>query len=221
PHIDQPTMKLHHDIHHQAYVDKLNAAVSRYPQMANVKVEDLLINLNSLPAGIRTAVRENGGQHLNHSIFWTVMAPKAGGQPEGNLATAINGTFASFDAFKKIFAKAATDQFGSGWVWLYLDRQGKLVIGRFANGDNPIMMGGSSLLGLDVWEHAYYLKYQNKRMDYITAWWNVVNWKEVNSRFTASIAPPRTANKAVANGADESDPITGLGFPGLEIIFGP
>jgi Fe-Mn family superoxide dismutase len=182
PHIDTQTMQIHHGKHHQAYVNNLNAALEKHPDLQGKSAEDLIRNLSSVPEDIRTAVRNNGGGHVNHTMFWKMMAPKAGGPATGAVAEAINASFGSFDAFKEQFAKAAAGRFGSGWAWL-IDTNGKLSIESTANQDNPISEGKKPILGVDVWEHAYYLKYQNRRPDYITAWWNVVNWAEVNRLF--------------------------------------
>jgi Fe-Mn family superoxide dismutase len=179
PHIDSQTMQIHHGKHHQAYVTNLNAALEKHPTLAGKSVEDLCREIASVPEDIRTAVRNNGGGHWNHSMFWTWMAPNAGGAPTGKIADAINGSFGTFDAFKEQWAKAGAGRFGSGWVWL-LNDGGKLSITSSPNQDNPLMEGKRPILGLDVWEHAYYLKYQNRRPDYIGAWWNVVNWAGVN-----------------------------------------
>ncbi len=179
PHIDAQTMQIHHGKHHQAYINNLNAALEAHPDLQGKSVEDLIKDLNALPEAIRTAVRNNGGGHANHSLFWTRLAPPAGGAPTGKAAEAITGTFGGFDAFKEQFAKAATTRFGSGWAWL-VSSSGKLAIESTANQDSPIMEGKKPILGLDVWEHAYYLKYQNRRPDYIGAFWNVVNWSKVN-----------------------------------------
>jgi Fe-Mn family superoxide dismutase len=181
PHIDTQTMEIHHGRHHQAYVNNLNAALKNAPDLAKKPLEDLLANLGNVPENIRTAVRNNGGGHVNHVQFWTLMGPKAGGPPTGAIADAITGTFGSFDKFKELFNQAATTRFGSGWAWLS-DEKGKLVIHSTANQDTPSMEGRRAIMGLDVWEHAYYLKYQNRRPDYINAWWNLVNWQEVNRR---------------------------------------
>ena len=183
PHIDKMTMEIHHDKHHGAYVTNLNKALESAPDLANKSVEDLLANNCAIvPENIRTAVRNNGGGHINHSMFWTVIGPKAGGEPVGNLAAAINSTFGSFATFKEKFGTAATTRFGSGWAWLIKD-SGKIDVTSTANQDSPVMEGKFPVIGLDVWEHAYYLKYQNRRPEYIAAWWNVVNWHEAEKRF--------------------------------------
>jgi len=179
PHIDAQTMQIHHGKHHAAYVNNLNAAIEKHPKLQGKSAEDLIRDLNSVPDDIRTAVRNNGGGHVNHTMFWKMMAPNAGGAPTGAIADAIKSSFGGFDAFKEQFAKAAVGRFGSGWAWL-IDGGGKLTIESTANQDSPLMEGKKPILGLDVWEHAYYLKYQNRRPDYISAWWNVVNWAEVN-----------------------------------------
>jgi superoxide dismutase, Fe-Mn family len=178
PHIDAQTMQIHHGKHHQAYVNNLNAALEKHPDLQSKSAEDLIKNLSAVPEAIRTAVRNNAGGHVNHTGFWKQMAPHAGGEPSGALADAITSAFGGFDAFKEQFAKAGVGRFGSGWAWL-IDTNGKLSIESTPNQDNPIMDGKKGILGLDVWEHAYYLKYQNRRPDYIAAWWNVVNWPEV------------------------------------------
>jgi Fe-Mn family superoxide dismutase len=184
PFIDKMTMEIHHGKHHGAYVTNVNKALESTPQLATLSVEELLANgLAAVPESIRTAVRNNGGGHANHTMFWQIMGPKAGGQPSGKLGEAINGAFGSFDNFKEKFAAAAMGRFGSGWAWLVKDSAGKLDIVSTANQDNPISDGKSPVMGIDVWEHAYYLKYQNRRAEYIAAWWNVVNWKEVEKRF--------------------------------------
>jgi len=185
PSIDRMTMEIHHDKHHGAYVTNLNKALESAPDLANKTIEELLANNCAIvPENIRTAVRNNGGGHINHSMFWKIMAPKAGGPPSGNLAQAIISTFGSFDSFKEKFNQAATTRFGSGWAWL-VKAGGKLEIYSTANQDSPVMEGKFPVMGLDVWEHAYYLKYQNRRPEYIGAWWNVVNWAEIESRFNA------------------------------------
>jgi superoxide dismutase, Fe-Mn family len=181
PHIDAQTMQIHHGKHHQTYVNNLNAALKDHADLQNKSVEDLLGGLDALPEAIRTAVRNNGGGHANHTLFWEIMGPKAGGAPKGAIADAIASTFSGFDKFKEEFTKAATTRFGSGWAWL-VDNGGKLEIYSTANQDSPVMEDKRPILGLDVWEHAYYLKYQNRRPDYITAWWNVVNWDAVNKQ---------------------------------------
>ncbi len=182
PHIDEQTMRIHHDKHHAAYVTNLNAALEKAPELKQKGVEDVVRGINAVPEEIRTAVRNNGGGHVNHTMFWEIMGPGKGGAPSGKVGDAITSSFGSFDTFKEQFAKAGVGRFGSGWVWL-IDAGGKLVIESSANQDSPLMEGKKAILGLDVWEHAYYLKYQNRRPDYITAWWNVVNWDEVNKRF--------------------------------------
>lgn len=182
PHIDARTMEIHHGKHHQAYITNLNAAVEKAPELSGKSLDELMRNINSVPEAVRTAVRNNGGGHWNHSMFWTIMGPNAGGAPTGALGDAINSTFGGFDKFKEQFAAAGTGRFGSGWVWL-LNDGGKLSITSTPNQDNPLMEGKTAILGLDVWEHAYYLHYQNKRPDYIAAWWNVVNWDAVTKRF--------------------------------------
>ena len=179
PHIDEQTMRIHHDKHHAAYVNNLNAALEKHPELQAKSVDDLVKNLGAVPEAIRTAVRNNGGGHLNHTMFWEIMGPGKGGEPTGKIGEAITSAFGSFDTFKEQFAKAATTRFGSGWAWL-VSSSGKLAIESTANQDSPIMEGKKPILGLDVWEHAYYLKYQNRRPDYLGAWWNVVNWAEVN-----------------------------------------
>lgn len=186
PHIDEQTMTIHHGRHHNTYVTNLNAALEKYPDLQSKSIEALLQELDLVPEDIRTAVRNNGGGHANHSLFWEVIGPNGGGQPGGALAEAINQTWGSFDKFKEEFAKAATTRFGSGWAWLSLDKGGKLQVSSLPNQDSPLMEGLTPLLGLDVWEHAYYLNYQNKRPDYIAAFWNVVNWQEVEKRYEAA-----------------------------------
>ena len=186
PHIDARTMSIHHDKHHAAYTNNLNSALEGHADLAGKSIEALLGDLNAIPEAIRTAVRNNGGGYANHNLFWETMGPDAGGAPTGDLAAAIDDAFGSFTAFKEQFAKAATTRFGSGWAWLYVGRDGKLAIGSTPNQDTPLMEGNTPLLGLDVWEHAYYLNYQNRRPDYITAWWNVVNWNAVAERYAAA-----------------------------------
>lgn len=186
PHIDAETMHLHHGKHHQAYVNNLNAAIEKYPELASMDIDDLVANLDKIPADIRTAVQNNGGGHANHAMFWLVMAPNAGGEPTGEIKEAINKAFGSFDAFKEKFAAAATSRFGSGWAWLVVDKDGNLEVTSTANQDSPLTLGKTPVLALDVWEHAYYKKYSNVRPDYIKAFWNVVNWNEVNKRFAAA-----------------------------------
>jgi superoxide dismutase, Fe-Mn family len=183
PYIDKTTMEIHHDKHHAAYVTNLNKALESAPDLAGKTVEELLAhNCAAVPESIRTAVRNNGGGHINHSMFWTILGPNAGGDPVGNLGAAITSAFGSFATFKEKFGAAATTRFGSGWAWLVNDG-GKLDIFSTANQDSPVMEGKSPVIGLDVWEHAYYLKYQNRRPEYIAAWWSVVNWKEAENRF--------------------------------------
>jgi len=183
PHIDAQTMEIHHGKHHNAYVTNLNAALEKAPELADKSLEDLLRNLNSVPEAVRTAVRNNGGGHWNHSQFWKTMGPNGGGGPTGKLADAINAAFGDFEKFKEAFNAAGVGRFGSGWVWL-VNEGGKLAITSTPNQDNPLMDGKSPpILGNDVWEHAYYLKYQNRRPDYLKAWWNTVNWEEVGKRF--------------------------------------
>ena len=185
PHIDAKTMEIHHGKHHQAYVNNLNAAIEKAPDLASKSLDDLMRNVNTVPESVRTAVRNNGGGHWNHSMFWQIMAPKAGGEPGGNLGNAIRSAFGDFAKFREQFGAAGVGRFGSGWAWL-INNGGKLSIASTPNQDNPLMEGQRAIMGLDVWEHAYYLKYQNRRPDYITAWWNVVNWKEVEKRFSQS-----------------------------------
>lgn len=184
PYIDAKTMEIHHTKHHQTYVTKLNEALEKAPDLAEKPLEDLLANLDAVPEAIRTAVRNMGGGHLNHSMFWLMMAPNAGGEPTGALADAITKDFGGFVAFTEAFNKAAAGVFGSGWAWLVKDG-GSLKVVSTPNQDNPISQGLTPILCLDVWEHAYYLKYQNKRPDYVTAWWNVVNWEQVATNFAS------------------------------------
>ena len=185
PHIDTKTMEIHYGKHHATYVTNLNAAIDKHPNLGTKSAEDLLRDLNSVPEDIRTAVRNNGGGHVNHTMFWKIMKPNGGGNPSGAIADAISSTFGNFDDFKKQFNDAGTKQFGSGWVWLASDK-GKLKIMSTPNQDNPISQGLYPVFGNDVWEHAYYLKHQNKRADYLGVWWNVVNWDEINKRLAAA-----------------------------------
>lgn len=183
PYIDEMTMSIHHGKHHAAYVNNLNAALEKYPEFLEKSLEELLVSLDSIPEDIRAAVRNNGGGHYNHSLFWSIMAPTAGGEPVGELAKKIVERFGSFEQFKDLFGKAAVGRFGSGWAWLVISNSGSLEILSTPNQDSPISEGHKPLLGLDVWEHAYYLKYQNRRPDYIKEWWSVVDWKEVSNRY--------------------------------------
>lgn len=185
PHIDAKTMEIHHGKHHQTYVNNLNAAIEKAPELAGKSLEDLMRGVSKLPEAVRTPIRNNGGGHWNHSMFWTIMAPNAGGEPGGNLGAAIKSAFGDFAKFREQFSAAGVGRFGSGWAWL-VNNGGKLSITSTPNQDNPLMEGQKAVMGLDVWEHAYYLKYQNRRPDYITAWWNVVDWKEVEKRFAQS-----------------------------------
>lgn len=186
PHIDKQTMTLHHDKHHAAYVNNLNAALEKHPELSSKSAEDLIRDLSAVPEDIRTTVRNNGGGHVNHSMFWKIMKPGVGGEPKGQLADLLRQSFGDFESFKKQFNEAGTKQFGSGWVWLIRARDGKLQITSTANQDNPMSQGSFPVMGNDVWEHAYYLKYQNRRPEYLAAWWNVVNWDEVQKRFEAA-----------------------------------
>ncbi len=183
PYIDTQTMHLHHDKHHQAYVTNLNAAVEKAPELKDLTVEELIKGLENVPEAVRTAVRNNGGGHVNHSMFWTIMGPNSGGEPSGAIADAIKSTFGDFASFKEKFNDAGLKQFGSGWAWLVRDGSGKLSIMSTPNQDSPLTKDFYPVMGNDVWEHAYYLKYQNRRADYLKEWWNVVNWPEVNKRF--------------------------------------
>ncbi|AQQ52995.1 superoxide dismutase [Planococcus lenghuensis] len=185
PHIDKETMNIHHTKHHQAYVTKVNAALEGQDELASKSIEDLIADLGAVPEEKRTAVRNNGGGHANHSLFWQVLSPDGGGNPSGALADAIDSKFGSFDKFKEEFENAATTRFGSGWAWLIV-KNGELEVTSTLNQDSPLMDGNTPILGLDVWEHAYYLKYQNKRPDYVSAFWNVVNWDEVAKRYEAA-----------------------------------
>jgi Fe-Mn family superoxide dismutase len=181
PHIDAQTMQIHHGKHHAAYVNNLNAALEKHAALQGKSAEDLIRGLSTVPEEIRTAVRNNGGGHVNHTMFWQIMGPGKGGAPTGAIADAIGGAFGSFDAFKEQMNKAGVGRFGSGWAWL-VDAGGQLSVESTANQDNPLMEGKRAIMGIDVWEHAYYLKYQNRRPDYLAAWWNTVNWDEVNKR---------------------------------------
>lgn len=185
PHIDARTMEIHHDKHHNGYTNNLNAALEKAPALAEKSIEEILSDLSKVPEEIRTAVRNNGGGYANHSLFWQIMSPNGGGEPAGDLAKAISAAFGDFAAFKDAFSKAAATRFGSGWGWLSKKSDGSLVVSSTPNQDSPISEGLTPILGLDVWEHAYYLNYQNRRPDYIAAWWNVVNWEEVARRFSA------------------------------------
>jgi len=184
PHIDAKTMEIHHTKHHQAYVNNLNAAIEKAPELQGKSLDDLMKNINSVPEAVRTAVRNNGGGHWNHSMFWEIMGPGKGGEPTGKLADAIKSAFGDFAKMKEQFGAAGGSRFGSGWAWL-INAGGKLSIASTPNQDNPLMEGKTAILGVDVWEHAYYLKYQNRRPDYIAAWWNVVNWDAVSKRYGA------------------------------------
>ncbi|MEK4486480.1 superoxide dismutase [Psychrobacillus sp. FSL H8-0484] len=185
PHIDKETMNIHHTKHHNTYVTNVNNALEGYADLQGKSVEELIADIDALPEGIRTAVRNNGGGHANHSLFWQILSPNGGGNPTGELAQAIDAKFGSLDAFKEEFAKAATTRFGSGWAWLSV-ANGELEVSSTANQDSPIMEGKTPLLGLDVWEHAYYLNYQNRRPDYIGSFWNVINWDEVSKRYASA-----------------------------------
>lgn len=186
PYVDARTMGIHHDKHHAAYTNNLNAALEGHADLAGKSIERLLGELDAVPESIRTAVRNNGGGFANHNLFWEIMGPDAGGEPTGELAGAIDETFGGFAAFKEQFSKAASTRFGSGWAWLYVDKNGGLAVGSTPNQDTPLMEGNTPILGLDVWEHAYYLNYQNRRPDYISAWWNVINWNAVAAKYAAA-----------------------------------
>ncbi|MGL6509705.1 superoxide dismutase [Aeromonas hydrophila] len=188
PHIDALTMEIHHSRHHQTYINNLNAALADLPELAALPVEELLARFDSLPAKVQGAVRNHGGGHANHSLFWQVMSPQGGGEPGGELAAAIERDLGGLEAFKQAFTQAALSRFGSGWAWLVVDRSGKLQVVSSANQDSPLQDGLVPILGLDVWEHAYYLKYQNKRPDYIAAFYNVIEWSEVARRYVAALA---------------------------------
>jgi Fe-Mn family superoxide dismutase len=188
PHIDARTMSIHHDKHHAGYTNNLNNALEGHTDLAGKSIEELLASLNDLPESIRTAVRNNGGGYANHSLFWEIMSPNGGGAPSGDLAAAINDAFGSFDGFKERFANAAATRFGSGWAWLYVNEAGSLAVGSTPNQDTPLMDANTPILGLDVWEHAYYLNYQNRRGDYVSSWWNLVNWDAVAAKYAAATA---------------------------------
>lgn len=183
PSIDARTMEIHHDKHHQGYVTKLNKALEGHDDLQQKSIEELLRDIDSVPQDIRTAVRNNGGGHANHSLFWPIMSPDGGGEPEGDLASAIKDRFGSFSSFKEKFSDTATGQFGSGWGWLVVNGSGELDLYSTPNQDSPLMQGHTPVMGLDVWEHAYYLKYQNKRADYAQAWWDVLNWEQIGENF--------------------------------------
>jgi len=185
PHIDAQTMEIHHDKHHAAYIANANKALEPHPALAAKSVEDLLWGINEVPEDIRTVIRNNAGGHSNHSIFWTIMGPGGGGNPHGRIGDAIKTTFGSYDALKELLQKTAVGQFGSGWAWLVVDKQAKLAVKGYPNQDSPYMEGLTPILGVDVWEHAYYLKYQNKRADYVTAWFNTLNWAAIETRFSS------------------------------------
>ena len=187
PHIDARTMEIHHDRHHAAYTSNLNAALEKHPEMAGKSIEEILADLSGVPEDIRGVVRNNGGGYANHNLFWTVMSPSGGGMPSSGLADAINATFGDMASFKDAFSKAGATRFGSGWAWLSVNSGGGLVVSSTPNQDSPISAGMNPILGLDVWEHAYYLNYQNRRPDYIAAFWNVVNWDEVSNRYMAAM----------------------------------
>jgi superoxide dismutase, Fe-Mn family len=187
PYIDAETMHFHHDKHHAAYVNNLNAVVSKYPELQAKSVEELIKNLDDLPADIRTIVRNNGGGDLNHTMFWQIMSPQGGGQPSGKLGQAIIAKFGTFEQFQAAFNQAATKVFGSGWVWLVLNKSKELEIITTPNQDSPFLLGMYPIMGNDVWEHAYYLKYRNQRPEYLKQWWNVVNWKEINQRYLQAV----------------------------------
>ena len=186
PHIDERTMRIHHDKHHAGYVSKLNAALEKHPELADWSVEKLLGQIGEVPEDIRTAVRNNGGGHANHTLFWTIMGPDGGGEPSGDLAEAIGAQFGDFSGFKEELSAAAAGRFGSGWAWLAVDASGQLAVESTPNQDSPLMEGRTPILGIDVWEHAYYLKYQNRRPDYIAAWFNTINWGAVGDNYAAA-----------------------------------
>ena len=185
PHIDAKTMEIHHDKHHAAYIANANKALENHPALAAKSVEDLLWGINEVPEDIRTVIRNNAGGHSNHSILWTIMGPGGGGAPKGRIGDSIKTTFGSYDAFKELLQKTAVGQFGSGWAWLVVDKAAKLAVKGYPNQDSPYMEGLTPILGVDVWEHAYYLKYQNKRADYVAAWFNTLNWEAIDARFSS------------------------------------
>lgn len=188
PYIDATTMQLHHDKHHATYVNNLNAAIEKYSDLQSMSVEDLVTHLDRVPEDVRTTVRNNAGGHVNHTMFWEIMGANGSGAPTGAISEAINNSFGSFDAFKQQFNDAGTKRFGSGWVWLVRSQQGDLQILSTPNQDSPLIDGHTPIMGNDVWEHAYYLKYQNRRPEYLNAWWNVLNWEEINRRFDAAMS---------------------------------
>ncbi|MER3570441.1 MAG: superoxide dismutase [Patescibacteria group bacterium] len=183
PYIDKMTMEIHHTKHHQTYINNLNSALEKYPEFHNLELEQILKNLNQLPEEIRSAVRNNGGGHYNHSLFWEIMKPNGGGEPQGELRKAIEENFGSFENFKNLFSETAIKHFGSGWAWLVLTSEKKLKVYSLLNQDNPLMNGDLPIMGLDVWEHAYYLKYQNRRAEYVQNWWNIVNWEKIEENY--------------------------------------
>jgi Fe-Mn family superoxide dismutase len=185
PHIDARTMEIHHDKHHAAYINNANAALEKYPELGKKTVEDLLWSINTVPEDIRTAIRNHAGGHSNHSIFWSIMGPGGGGNPSGRIADALKSSFGSFETFKEQLSKAALGQFGSGWAWLVVDKAGKLSVKAYPNQDSPYMEALTPIMGVDVWEHAYYLNYQNRRADYVTAWFNTLDWKAIDLRFSS------------------------------------
>jgi Fe-Mn family superoxide dismutase len=216
PYVDAQTMTVHHTKHHQTYVDKLNAALEGHDDLASQSVDDLMRNFTTVPESIRVAVQNHGGGHANHSLFWSILSPDGGGEPSGAVGDAINASFGSFKSFRERFTAAATNHFGSGWAWLTLT-EGKLAILSLPNQDSPLMNGMEPILGLDVWEHAYYLTYQNRRPDYIEAFWNLVNWDEVNRRYEAAGGGP--LEEALSGGEQEATP-TGGGGPLEEALSG-
>lgn len=193
PHIDARTMEIHHTKHHQTYIDKLNAALEKHPGLQSKSVVDLISNMDDVPEDIRTAVRNNGGGHANHNLFFTIIGPDGGGRPQGALAEAMDTSFGGFDQFQDAFTQVALGRFGSGWAWLSLNEDGKLIVESTPNQDSPLMAGRTPIVGLDVWEHAYYLKYQNRRPDYVSAWWHVVNWDKAASNYEAHAAKSTSA----------------------------